>query len=294
MLEYDTPLWRPPSEGRNLIVQATVGCSFNACTFCSMYKTKAYRARPLDVVRADIAAAARDWPDARRVFLADGDALALDTDHLLALLENLRAAFPELGRVSCYATPFNLNKKSATDLARLKASGLALIYVGVETGCDDLLKRVRKGSLAAMEDALAKAAAAGLKVSATLILGLGGTELWREHIEASAALVNRQPPTFLSTLQLGLEEDAEPGFRADFARLGGAFAWQDDAAILAELDLLVERLAPPRPVIFRSNHASNCLALAGTLPKDRARLLGDVRAARAGQAALRPQRLRGF
>lgn len=294
MTLYDMPLWRPPSEGPNLIIQATLGCSFNACSFCSMYKTKVYRAKSLDEVCAEITQAALDWPDAHRVFLADGDALTLETDHLLAILAKLRATLPALARVSCYATPINLNKKSIAELAALKAAGLTLVYLGVESGADDILKRVRKGSASAMESALKNTDDAGLKVSATVILGLGGKGLWREHIEQTAALINRQPPQFLSTLQLGLDADQESAFMEAFAKRGGAFAWQDDAGVLDELELLVEKLDPPRPVIFRSNHASNCLALAGTLPKDGARLLHQVRQAQQGQAGLRPNNLRGF
>lgn len=292
---YDMPLWRPPSEGQNLIIQATLGCSFNACTFCAMYKTKDYRAKSLSAVCADIDAAAADWPDAHRVFLADGDALTLPTDHLLAILAKLRTALPALTRVSCYATPLNLNQKSQDELRALKAAGLSLVYLGVESGADGILKRIHKGSARAMESALRQAADAGLKVSATVILGLGGQALWREHIEQTAALINRQPPTYLSTLQLGLDPELEPRFLDAFAKRGGAFKAQDDAGVLAELELLLERLAPPKPVIFRSNHASNCLALAGALPKDASRLLAEVREARSGHSILlRPQNRRGF
>lgn len=292
---YDMPLWRPPSEGQNLIIQATLGCSFNACTFCAMYKTKDYHAKTLDAVCADIDAAATDWPDAHRVFLADGDALTLPTDHLLAILAKLRAALPALARVSCYATPLNLNKKSVDELAALKAAGLSLVYLGIESGADAVLKRIHKGSARAMESALKQAADAGIKVSATVILGLGGQELWRDHIEQTAALINRQPPSYLSTLQLGLDPDVEPRFTAAFAKHGGTFKAQDDAGVLAELELLLATLAPPKAVIFRSNHASNCLPLAGTLPKDGPRLLATVREAMAGHAIhLRPQKMRGF
>ncbi|HEY9163230.1 MAG TPA: radical SAM protein [Magnetovibrio sp.] len=292
---YDMPLWRPPSEGQNLIIQATLGCSFNACTFCAMYKTKDYRAKTLEAVGADIDAAAADWPDAHRVFLADGDALTLPTDHLMAILAKLRAALPELTRVSCYATPLNLNKKSVDELSALRAAGLSLVYLGIESGADDILKRIHKGSASAMESALKQAADAGIKVSATVILGLGGKDLWREHIEQTAALINRQPPTYLSTLQLGLDPELEPRFTDAFAKRGGAFEAQDDVGALAELELLLQRLAPPKPVIFRSNHASNCLPLAGTLPKDTVRLLAAVRDALAGHSThLRPQKMRGF
>jgi hypothetical protein len=289
---YDMPLYRPPSEGANLIIQATLGCSFNGCTFCSMYKAKTYRARPLEEVFTDIDAAARDWPGAHRVFLADGDALGLPADHLRRILDRLASALPNLARVSCYATPINLLRKTPAELADLRARRLTLLYVGIESGDAGALRRVRKGTTPkAMVQGLEKAAAGGMKVSATVVLGLGGRARWREHVEGTAALVNRVPPAYLSTLQLGLEDVAVGRFHEKY---GEPFHWQDDDGILAELGHLVALLDPPRPVIFRSNHASNALALAGTLPKDRARLLAETAAARAGRIALRPRFLRGL
>ncbi len=295
MPAYDLPLWRPPSEGDNLIIQATIGCSFNECTFCSMYKTKTYRARPLEAVFADIDAAARMWPGAHRVFLADGDALTLPTADLLRILDRLAAAFPALQRVSAYATPINLNHKTVEELRTLKAGRLSLVYLGIESGSDAILKRIRKGATAkTLVSALDRATAAGLKVSATVILGLGGRDLWQEHIDGTAAVVNRAPPSYLSTLQLHLDGGVVADFMDRFARHGAPFRDQDDAGILAELQRLLAALDPPRPVIFRSNHASNCLPLAGTLPRDRDRLTAAVAAARAGLAPIRPRFLRGL
>jgi coproporphyrinogen III oxidase-like Fe-S oxidoreductase len=289
---YDMPLYRPPSEGDNLIVQATIGCSFNRCTFCSMYRSKQYRARALDDVFADIEAGARDWPAAHRVFLADGDALCLPTGDLLAILERLAAKLPNLSRVSAYATPKNLIDKSVAELEALRAAKLTLVYLGIESGATRVLRRIVKGaSQKTHEAALARAREAGLKVSATVILGLGGRAGWEAHIEGTAALVNRQPPTYLSTLQLTLED----GVRADFmARQQPGFEFQDDDGILIEQERLLSLLDPPRPVIFRSNHASNCLALAGNLPRDRDRLLSLIAAARADGTSLRPTWVRGL
>jgi radical SAM superfamily enzyme YgiQ (UPF0313 family) len=247
MLNYDMPLWRPPSEGNNLIIQATIGCSFNRCSFCSMYRTKTFQARPLDKVFADIDAAARVWPNAHRVFLADGDALVLPKDDLMAILDRL--------------LPANLIKKSVEELAELKRNKLTLIYFGMESGSGDLLKRISKGaSPRAIVQGLGKAQDAGLKVSATVILGLGGRTYWREHIDGTAALVNETAPTYLSTLQLGLDPMIEAEFHQRFVR---------------------------------SNHASNALPLAGMLPKDRDALLAVLESAQAGAVPLRPSDVRG-
>lgn len=295
ILRYDQPLYRPPSEGRNLIIQATVGCSFNRCTFCSMYKTKTFRPRPLADVFADIDAAARCWPDARRVFLADGDALVPPTDDLAAILDRLAAALPRLERVSLYATPINLTRKPIEELRRLRNRGLSLAYLGIESGSAALLNRIRKGaSPATMVAALARAHAAGLAISATVILGLGGRHLWQEHIDGTIDVINRAPLAYLSTLQLRLEDEVVDGFIARFERDGVPFTPQDDAGILAEQERLIAGIDPVLPLVFRSNHASNCLPLAGTLPDDRAKLLALIALARHGAAVLRPEFLRGL
>ena len=289
---YDMPLWRPPSEGANLIIQATLGCSFNHCTFCSMYRAKAFRVRPLADVFADIDAAACDWPDAHRVFLADGDALVVPTDALRRILDKLAATFPGLARVSAYATPINLLRKSAAELADLRARKLSLVYVGIESGSADILRRIRKGVTArSLAQALERAAAADFRVSATVVLGLGGRRRWQDHIDATADLVSRVPLTYLSTLQLYLEDIVSAEF---MERFGEPFEWQDDDGILAEQERLIGGIDPPAPIIFRSDHVSNCLPLAGNLPRDRERLLSEIVAARAGAIPLRPLFVRGL
>ena len=295
ILQYDNPLYRPPSEGRNMIIQATIGCSFNHCTFCSMYKTKAFRARPLADVFADIDAAARLWPDASRVFLADGDALVLPTDDLVAILDQLRATFPRLERVSLYATPINLTRKPVKELRRLRDKGMALAYVGIESGSAAILNRIRKGaSPATIVAALERAHAAGIAISATVILGLGGRNRWHEHIDGTIDVINRAPLGYLSTLQLRLEDDEVNDFVGRFEREGVPFVWQDDEGVLGELERLLSWLDPVSPVVFRSNHASNCLPLAGTLPNDRDQLLALIALARHGASMMRPAFLRGL
>ena len=289
---YDMPLYRPPSEGENLIVQATLGCSFNQCSFCAMYRSKHYVERPLDAVCADIRHAAADWPDAHRVFLADGDALALPTEHLLAILRELAAALPRLTRVSCYATPGNIQRKSAGELALLREHKLNLLYFGIESGSDLILKKITKGATQRrMAEVLHKAHASGMKVSATVILGLGGDTHSDEHIDGTIALLNSAPVTYLSTLQLYLDESIVEEFHRKY---GEPFEMPDDLAILKEQERLISGLNPPHPVIFRSNHASNALALAGNLPRDKEKLLRQLREATAGHRPLRPYYMRGL
>ncbi len=291
-LLYDMPLFRPPSEGDNLIIQATLGCSFNQCSFCAMYRSKQFVERPLAGVFADIHRAAADWPDAQRVFLADGDALALPTEHLLAILRELAAALPRLTRVSCYATPGNIQRKSAEELALLREHKLSLLYFGIESGSDLILKKITKGATQRrMAEVLHKAHASGMKVSATVILGLGGSQHGNEHIDGTIALLNSAPVTYLSTLQLYLDESIVGEFQRKY---GDPFEMPDDLAILKEQERLISGLNPPQPVIFRSNHASNALALAGNLPRDKERLLLQLREAMAGHRPLRPFYMRGL
>lgn len=289
---YDEPLYRPPSEGDNLIVQATLGCSFNQCSFCAMYKTKEFRAKPLDRLFAEIDQLARLRPDAHRVFLADGDALSLPVSTLSAIADKLAATFPDLQRISTYATPSNLLRKTHDELVSLRTKRLNLIYVGIESGSPEVLRRVAKGvTVSRLTEALVKARAAGLKISATVILGLGGRRWAADHVTATARLINRAPPHFLSTLQLILP----PGIEKDFlARWDGDFEAEDDLGILAEQRMLIDGLDPKTPVIFRSNHASNCLALAGTLPRDRSRLLAEIDGGLADLRRLRPDWMRGL
>lgn len=292
MLMYDMPLWRPPSEADNLILQATIGCSYNQCTFCSNYLSKTYRERPCDELFRDIDAAARDWQNAGRIFLADGDAFVIEPGNLHRILDRLHAAFPQLARVSAYATPASILHKSQQELEALCQRGLNQIYLGIESGSSDLLKRIRKGATQrSMGEALDKARNAGIKVSATVILGLGGRRYWQQHIDETAELINQHPPGFLSTLQLqfrvpGVEERYREAF-------GEPFECQDDEGVLAEIRRLVEKLDPIQPIVFRSNHASNCLPLKGDLPHDRDRLLATIAMAEQDDRSLRPQFLRG-
>jgi radical SAM superfamily enzyme YgiQ (UPF0313 family) len=289
---YDMPLYRPPSEGENLIIQATLGCSYNHCSFCAMYKRKAFTIRPLAEVFTDIEEAAAAWPRARRVFLADGDAMTLPTAHLLAIAANLAACLPELQRITAYATPANLMRKSPEELRQLRENRLSLVYLGIESGDPEVLHRIAKGaSPDGMARAIGRAREAGIKVSATVILGVAGRRLARQHAEATARLINRAPPNFLSTLQLRLYEDTAERF---LQRWGGGFERQDDDGMLEEQRILLAGIDPPSPVIFRSNHASNCLPLAGTLPKDRAVLLAQLDQALSGVAQRRPTWLRGL
>jgi len=290
-MHYDEPLFRPPSEADSFILQATLGCSWNACTYCAMYRDKRYRVRPLEDVLADIAeAGARFAEDVRHVFVADGDPLSMDLEHWEPILLALASAFPRLRRVSTYATARNLLEKSGDDLKRLRASGLSLLYIGPESGDDMTLRRIAKGATAAEHiEAARKAREAGMEQSLIFLLGAGGRERSEAHARASGRLATAMDPRFLSTLTLTVVPDTPIAKLED----QGRFELPDIAGLLTELRWFVEE-AHPSAAIFRSNHASNYLPIGGRLPRDREAILAAIDQALAGRTPLRPEWARGL
>lgn len=274
MIAYNQPLYRPPAEANSIIIQATLGCSFNKCTFCTMYESKEFVERPLEEVFLDIDNMANSYNDANKMFLADGDALAIKTNQLVKILDYAYSKFPKLRRVSVYASAFNLHDKSLDELKLLKEKGLSLIYYGIESGSFEVLKKIQKPiSNEKMCDGLAKAYDAGIKTSVTVILGVAGKKYSKLHIEQTAKILNQIKITYLSTLQLMLESHTKKRFIKNF---DGEFELLSTKEMLEEQKYFLELLNPTNKVIFRSNHASNTLALAGTLPKDKNRLIDEV------------------
>lgn len=273
MIQYEGSIYRPPSEGRSLILQATVGCSHNQCAFCVAYQRKRFRVRSEAELFEDIDWASNEMPEVRRVFLADGDALVLSTDRLLGILEKLYGTLGSLERVTLYGSPQNILKKSVADLHRLRKAGLTMIYYGVESGDDEILMRIRKGSNA--EDMVAaglRAQEAGIDLSVTVILGLGGPGFSARHAEATATVLNKIAPRYASALTLMLEP-REPSYRQIFNDPN--WRMMDQGEILAECRLLLTNIDADG-IAFRSNHASNYLSLAGDLQKDKQRLLNEI------------------
>ena len=256
-----------------------------------MYKSKKYTEKSYDLIASEIDSLAR-YSETRRVFIADGDALGLNTPLLLKILEKLKFTFPKLRRISIYGNALNILKKTDQELESLSGAGLSLIYLGLESGSDLILGKIKKGvSKEEQELAITRAENCGLDVSATIVTGLGGKERWKEHIEQSADLVNTAAPKHLSTLSLMLPPDAHKRLMSVFEN---RFTPQDDAAMLEEAKLLISLINSKKRIIFRSNHASNTLALRGTLPRDKESLVNQIDLALASGSDLRPHWLRGF
>lgn len=290
-MRYQGRIFRPPSEADSYILQATIGCSWNKCTYCDMYRDKQFAVRPLDETLADVADAGRTYGEAvQKVFVADGDALVLDMDHWRAILAACRGAFPSLRRVSCYAMAGNVLAKTDAELAELRRLGLELLYIGPESGDDATLKRIAKGSTAADHTAAAQRAhAAGMQLSVIFLLGAGGQERSEAHARASAELATAMDPRFLSALTLTVV----PGTPIARAEAKGLFTMPDVATTLRELRTFVAHAAPT-DAIFRTNHASNRLVLGGRLPRDRDAILQAIDGALDGSVRLRPEWLRGL
>lgn len=291
-MRYHGTVVRPPSEARSYLLQVTWGCSHNRCTFCGTYLDKPFRARPEEEVLEDVALAGARFPDTRRVFLCDGNALVLSTGRLVRVLDALGASFPLLGRVGIYANARDLLSKSDADLRALREKKLQIVYLGLESGSDEVLRRIDKGATAGeMVEAVHKAKRAGIRVSVIALLGIGGVDLSAQHAEETGRVVSAMDPHYLSMLTLMLV----PGTKLHRQWQSGGFALMGPEGLLGELHQVVTHLDGLSRCIFRTNHASNYLPLAGTLSRDKARLLAVLdQALSGGGPSLRPEEWRAL
>jgi len=290
-MPYDMPLYRPPSEADSLILQITLGCSHNKCTFCSMYKTKKFRILTDQEIEQHIQWAKEYYPLARRIFLADGNALAIDTEKLIDIVKKLYNEFPNLERVTAYAGPRDILEKSEEELKDLNASGITMLYLGVESGSSRVLKNINKGvTPEEMVEAGRKVRKAGFQLSCTIILGLAGKELWLEHARETALVINKIQPEYLGALTLMVEDItslAAQVRRGEFNLLEPKEIIEEQYQLISNLDLT--------NCVFRSNHASNYLALKGVLNKDKDKLLRLLTDAKKnGEKVFRPEGWRGL
>lgn len=276
-LSYVEPVFRPPSEWKSLILQVTNGCSWNQCTFCEMYtsESKKFKAKKLEDIEQELIKVSRSGLPVFRIFLADGDAMMLPFRQLKAILLLIQQYLPQVTRISSYCLPRNLRNKTPEQLIELKALGLSLMYVGCESGDDEVLGFINKGeTYQSSVVALNKLKQAGIKSSVMILNGLGGTQYSQQHAVNSARLMNETQPHFLSTLVVSFPMGMER-FNAGF---NGQFNVLNQAQLFTEMKLLLTALELNK-TIFRSDHASNYLVLKGILGQDKNKLLAQVDAA---------------
>jgi len=271
-LQYEGDVFRPPSEANSLILQATIGCSHNRCTFCASFIRKKFRERPLEEIANDIALTSSLLPRTRKIFLADGNALTIPTPKLLQILRWLDNAFPSLERVSVYGNTQDLLDKSVNELSELSSNKLGMIYLGLESGSAAVLEAVKKGvTPEQMVEGTARAKAAGIPLSITAINGLAGVEGSEEHAKATARLLNKIDPEYLGLLSLMVV----PGTIMHRQLGEGLFTMLNPWQMLDEIRMMVEGLNLTN-CVFRANHASNYLPLKATLSRDKEALLAAL------------------
>lgn len=270
-MDYVGSLFRPPSEAESLLVQVAIGCSHNRCTFCAMYRDKTFRPKPWERIRADLDEGLAQ-PYYRRLFLMDGDALILSTERLLQILTYIREHGPHIERVSLYGDARGINHKSHEELVELRKAGLGMVYHGMESGSEEVLRRLQKGASAAAQiEAAQKLKAAGIRYSAIVLLGAGGVELSTDHAKATAAALSAADPDYIGALMLMLV----PGTPLFEDEQAGRFILPDSWGLLEELHTLLAEMRVTN-ARFSANHASNVLPLTGQLPKDQERLCAQV------------------
>lgn len=283
-MRYSGSVYRPPSEAYSLILQVTLGCSHNKCAFCNMYKDKKFSIRSQEDIFADLDWARTQYPRVEKLFLADGDALILPMERLTPLLERVHTLFPECRQISTYASPKSILGKSAEELASLRKSGLALAYLGLETGSDALLEKINKGVTVAQQiECGQKLKAAGIALSVTAINGLAGSNGdWQTHAVDTATALSAMRPDYIALLTLRVYTGTP---MAEWVA-SGELVEPTPMELIRETKLLLEHIDCPGAV-FRSNHASNYLPLAGTLNDDREHMIRQCGDALRGDAALR-------
>ena len=284
-------IYRPPSEAYSLLVQVTIGCSHNSCTFCNMYIDKQFRVRSEAEVFEDLEEARAAYPYVERVFLCDGDALCLSSDRLVRILDKIYSLFPECRRVNVYGNTIDVLAKTAEELSMLAEHGLKMVYLGAESGDPEVLKAIRKGSTREeIITAVKMLEASGIQTSVTFISGLAGKAGWRDHAVNTGTMIAEMGASYVALLTLMLDS------RTEIARQirEGEFQLLSPEEVIAETYLMLENTDPVRPCVFRSNHASNYLSLRGDLPADRDRMLAQLRNAMEDSGMLKDERFRAL
>ena len=290
-MRYEGNIFRPPSEAYSLLVQVTIGCTHNKCTFCSMYKDKKFRIRDPKEVLEDLAWVRKAYRRVERIFLCDGDALALTNAKLLPILEFISENFPECQRVTAYARSTDVLRKSEEELRELRQAGITMVYIGAESGSDEVLKQINKGETRQqLIDGVRKAEACGIKASVTFISGIAGKAGWEDHAVQTGTMISEMEPSYVGLLTLMVDPDVPIAEEIRTGRL----QLLSPEEVLEETELLLENTKVSRPCVFRSNHASNYLSLRGTLPQDKDAMLKMIHRAMADHGMLKDERFRAL
>ncbi len=289
MIKYVGDVYRPPSEAYSLIVQATIGCTHNKCSFCKMFKEKRFQTRPTEDIIADFAWARKRYRSVPRIFLADANALCLKTDKLMPILTYIEETFPECERVTIYGRASDILRKTEDELRQLREHGLTMVYIGAESGSDKVLEMCRKGETRQqLIDAVKRIEKVGIKASVTFISGLAGKDGWEDHAIQTGTMITEMNASYVSLLTLLVDPQAPMYDDIQSGRL----KLLTPQEVLAETHLMLENANPEKTCIFRSNHASNYLSLKGDLPQDRDRFLAQIEAAMKNTGILKDERFR--
>lgn len=275
-MRYEGNIFRPPSEAYSLLVQVTVGCTHNKCTFCSMYKDKQFHIRKLEDILEDLAWARRHYARVERIFLCDGDALALSVNKLMPILNYIRENFPECERVTAYARAEDALRKTDEELKQLYEAGLTMAYVGAESGSEKVLEDIHKGETRQqLIDGVKKIEASGMKASVTFISGLAGKAGWEEHAIESGKMISEMSPSYVALLTLIVDPSVPMAKDIESGKMELLSAEE----VMKETLLMLENTEVTRKCVFRSNHASNYLSLKGNLPDDKEKMMEQIREA---------------
>ena len=275
-MRYEGNIFRPPSEAYSLLLQVTVGCTHNKCTFCSMYKDKQFHIRKLEDILEDLAWARRHYARVERIFLCDGDALALSVNKLMPILDYIRENFPECERVTAYARAEDALRKTDEELKQLYEAGLTMAYVGAESGSEKVLEDIHKGETRQqLIDGVKKIEASGMKASVTFISGLAGKAGWEEHAIESGKMISEMSPSYVALLTLIVDPSVPMAKDIESGKMELLSAEE----VMKETLLMLENTEVTRKCVFRSNHASNYLSLKGNLPDDKEKMMEQIREA---------------
>ncbi|MCI8347810.1 MAG: radical SAM protein [Firmicutes bacterium] len=288
-MRYVGDIYRPPSEAYSLLVQVTIGCSHNKCTFCNMFKAKQFKVRKPEEVIEDLAWARSHYSKVERIFLCDGDALCLATSKLLVILDYIKENFPECERVTLYGRATDVLRKPPEDLKTLKEHGVTMVYLGAESGSSKVLEMINKGETREqLIEGVKKLENLGIKTSVTFISGLGGPELWEEHAIETGKMITEMNASYVSLLTLMLQPPAP--MYDDYK--AGKFKMLSAEEVLAETCLLLQNARPSKPCVFRSNHASNYVSLRGNLPMDNESMIKSLKRCMEDKGLLKDDRFR--